>query len=123
MAAPVHLQDLWPTREEIDRTWPSGADPADYRARLRHRQPATRCGTRCSAPDWRAVPVGPEIHGAAPPAVRRRHRRQPAGPLHAYPLLVLGDDITTDHISPASAIPPDSLVADYLVARGDRATT
>ena len=37
----------------------------------------------------------------------------------AYPLLVLGDDITTDHISPASAIPRDSLVADYLVARGE----
>jgi aconitate hydratase len=37
----------------------------------------------------------------------------------AYPLLVLGDDITTDHISPASAIPKDSLVADFLVERGD----
>jgi aconitate hydratase len=34
-------------------------------------------------------------------------------------LLVVGDDITTDHISPASAIPPDSLVADFLVERGD----
>jgi len=33
---------------------------------------------------------------------------------------VLGDDITTDHISPASAIPPNSLVADFLVKRGDR---
>lgn len=32
---------------------------------------------------------------------------------------MLGDDITTDHISPASAIPPDSLVADFLVARGE----
>jgi aconitate hydratase len=38
----------------------------------------------------------------------------------AYPLLVLGDDVTTDHISPASAIPPESLVADYLVARGEK---
>ncbi|MET0351488.1 MAG: aconitate hydratase AcnA, partial [Rhizobacter sp.] len=37
----------------------------------------------------------------------------------AHPLLVVGDDITTDHISPASAIPPDSQVADFLVARGD----
>jgi aconitate hydratase len=32
---------------------------------------------------------------------------------------VLGDDITTDHISPASAIPKDSFVADFLVERGD----
>src|SRR5258706_1894401 len=41
------------------------------------------------------------------------------GRYQAHPLLVVGDDITTDHISPASAIPPDSLVADFLVARGD----
>jgi aconitate hydratase len=31
----------------------------------------------------------------------------------------VGDDITTDHISPASAIPADSYVADFLVGRGD----
>jgi len=31
----------------------------------------------------------------------------------------VGDDITTDHISPASAIPPDSMVADFLVERGE----
>ena len=32
---------------------------------------------------------------------------------------MVGDDVTTDHISPASAIPRDSEVADFLVARGD----
>jgi aconitate hydratase len=37
----------------------------------------------------------------------------------AHPLLVLGDDVTTDHISPASAIPNESLVADYLVEHGE----
>jgi aconitate hydratase len=41
------------------------------------------------------------------------------GAYRAYPLLVLGDDVTTDHISPASAIPKDSFVADFLVSRGD----
>ena len=41
------------------------------------------------------------------------------GTYTAYPLLVVGDDVTTDHISPASAIPKDSLVADFLVERGD----
>ena len=41
------------------------------------------------------------------------------GHYKAFPLLVVGDDITTDHISPASAIPRDSLVADFLVACGD----
>jgi aconitate hydratase len=34
-------------------------------------------------------------------------------------LLVLGDDITTDHISPAGQVPTDSVSARYLVARGE----
>src|SRR3546814_2078861 len=37
----------------------------------------------------------------------------------AYPLMMVGDDVTTDHISPASAIPSKSFVADYLVERGE----
>jgi aconitate hydratase len=32
---------------------------------------------------------------------------------------VLGDDITTDHISPAGAVPPRSEAAEYLVERGE----
>lgn len=41
------------------------------------------------------------------------------GHYEATPLLVLGDDVTTDHISPASAIPKDSYIADHLVAHGE----
>src|SRR3712207_9409614 len=37
----------------------------------------------------------------------------------AHPLLVLGDDITTDHISPAGAIPARSDAAAWLVERGE----
>ncbi len=37
----------------------------------------------------------------------------------AHPILVLGDDVTTDHISPAGAIPPDSETGRYLVERGE----
>jgi len=39
--------------------------------------------------------------------------------LRAHPLLVLGDDITTDHISPAGAIPRTSDAAAWLVERGE----
>ena len=41
------------------------------------------------------------------------------GRYFAYPLLVVGDDVTTDHLSPASAIPRDSMIADYLVECGE----
>jgi aconitate hydratase len=39
--------------------------------------------------------------------------------LTAHPLLVLGDDITTDHISPAGAIPARSDAARWLVEHGE----
>ena len=41
------------------------------------------------------------------------------GTYAAHPLLVLGDDITTDHISPAGPIPARSEAAEYLVERGE----
>src|SRR5687767_16025236 len=37
----------------------------------------------------------------------------------AHPLLVLGDDVTTDHISPAGQIPSSSDTASHLIARGE----
>src|SRR4029078_12337624 len=40
----------------------------------------------------------------------------------AHPLLVLGDDITTDHISPAGQIAPESDAGHHLVARGEDAS-
>ena len=45
---------------------------------------------------------------------------QGATTLAAHPLLVLGDDITTDHISPAGAIPAQSDAGVWLVERGDK---
>ena len=40
------------------------------------------------------------------------------GTYHAAPLLVLGDDMTTDHISPAGWIAPDSEAGKWLIDRG-----
>jgi len=52
-----------------------------------------------------------------PFASRNSHSR--LGLYRAHPLLVLGDDITTDHISPAGQIPGNSATAEYLVSRGE----
>jgi aconitate hydratase len=41
------------------------------------------------------------------------------GCYRAHPILVVGDDITTDHISPAGQVPKDSEAAAYLVERGE----
>ena len=54
-----------------------------------------------------------------PPFVRFTAPGATADVLRAHPLLVLGNDVTTDHISPAGAIPPGSDAGRWLVDRGE----
>ncbi len=115
---PVHLSDLWPTREEVAASLAQGAAPEDF---------ARAFAVASRNPQWAALdaPQGTRFPWSAGSTSLRRppfasyDEGSQLGRYVAWPLLVVGDDVTTDHISPASAIPPDSLVADYLVARGE----
>ncbi|MBN3756551.1 aconitate hydratase AcnA [Paraburkholderia sp. Tr-20389] len=115
---PVYLRDLWPTREEVAALVAVAADPQDYpRAfTLASRNPAWH---DLDAPDSARFPWNPASTALRRPPFASATEGSQLGRYSAYPLLVLGDDVTTDHISPASAIPKDSFVADFLVARGD----
>jgi aconitate hydratase len=114
----VYLKDIWPSREQIAEHLAIAANPEDYRRDFK---------IASQNPLWHALtaPATPLFPWEAQSTILRRPpfaavtEGSQLGRYRAYPLLVLGDDITTDHISPASAIPPNSLVADYLVARGD----
>jgi len=114
----VHLEDLWPTREEIDAHLALGSDPADYRRdfRIASRNPMWHA---LDAPVTALFPWDAASTALRRPPFAAVTEGSLLGHYSAYPLMVVGDDITTDHISPASAIPPDSLVADFLVERGD----
>ena len=115
---PVFLRELWPTVDEIDAHLASGADRSDYRRafELASRNPGWHA---LAAPDTPLFPWDEKSNALRRPPFAAASEGSQLGHYNAWPLLVLGDDITTDHISPASAIPPDSLVADYLVARGE----
>ncbi|CAG9201710.1 Aconitate hydratase A [Paraburkholderia tropica] len=115
---PVYLRDLWPTREEVAALVAQSADPEDYpRAfAVASRNPAWH---DLEAPSSARFPWDPKSTALRRPPFAAADQGSQLGSYRAYPLLVLGDDITTDHISPASAIPKDSFVADFLVSRGD----
>ncbi|MGX7001091.1 aconitate hydratase AcnA [Caballeronia sp. KNU42] len=115
---PVFLSDLWPTREEVATMLEQAVDPADYpRAfAIASENPAWH---GIDAPATAQFPWNPQSNALRRPPFAAVTEGTQLGTYSAYPLLVLGDDITTDHISPASAIPKDSFVADFLVARGD----
>jgi aconitate hydratase len=114
----VHLNALWPTREEVAAHVALSADPADFRRAF---------GIASQNPQWQALeapdtplfPWDPQSTALRRPPFASTQFGSQLGHYVAQPLLVVGNDITTDHISPASAIPPDSLVADFLVERGD----
>ncbi|WP_027799036.1 aconitate hydratase AcnA [Paraburkholderia dilworthii] len=118
---PVYLRDVWPSREEVAELVRAAADPRDYpRAFALASQNAA--WHDLDAPDSAQFPWNPASTALRrPPFASAKSATQGSqlGRYSAYPLLVLGDDVTTDHISPASAIPKDSFVADFLVSRGD----
>lgn len=115
---PVRLDDLWPTRAEIASCLEQGLDPADFsRAfRLASENPLW---SQLDAPESARFPWDPASTTLRRPPFASVEAGSVLGSFRAYPLLIVGDDVTTDHISPASAIPPDSLAADFLVERGE----
>lgn len=115
---PVFLKDLWPTREEIAALVARGAEPADYRDAFRVAT-ANPLWHALPSPDTLRYPWNPASTALRRPPFASVDQGSQLGSYEAYPLLVLGDDITTDHISPASAIPKDSFIADFLVSRGE----
>ena len=87
----------------VDR---SRAVPADLRDRVRGRRPLARAAD----PDGRPLRLGRRLDLRRQAAVLRRPRREPrdaaATSTALRVLAVLGDSVTTDHISPAGSIAP-----------------
>ncbi len=118
---PVYLKDVWPTNADIADVLPLALDPAVFEARY--------AGIERSNPDWNAIPVaGGELYAwdeastyiQNPPffATMTRTKGTIAPIAGARVLALLGDSITTDHISPAGNIAAASPAGSYLVQRG-----
>ena len=115
--APVYLRDIWPTPGDIEETLGNCMTPEMFRGRY--------ADVETGGDDWRALEaaVG-DIFAWEPGSTYIR--RPPffddmtaALPdtgdiVGARALAIFGDFLTTDHISPVSAIPPDSLAGEYL---------
>lgn len=113
--APITLKDLWPTDEEIDAVIAQSVKPEQFRQVY---EPmfdlAVNYGEK-SDPlyNWREMSTyirrPPYWEGAlAAPRTLTGMR----------PLAVLGDNITTDHLSPSNAIMPSSAAGAYLAKMG-----
>lgn len=115
---PVTLADLWPSDAEVDEVLAVGGDASDF-ARDFAAASRNRLWDEIEAPTGDTFPWDPDSTTLRPPPFAEPGQGSLLGEWTAHPLLVLGDDVTTDHISPASAIPAESYVADFLVERGE----
>ena len=112
---PVTLKDIWPSDEEIDAIVAASVRPEQFR-KVYDPMFAIRVddGEKVSALyDWRPMTTyirrPPYWEGALAGARSLKGMR---------PLAVLGDNITTDHLSPSNAIMADSAAGEYLAKMG-----
>lgn len=112
---PQRLADLWPSDEEIDAIIASSVKPEQFRRVYEPMFAAAVDSGERAAPlyNWREkstyIRRPPYWEGAL--AGERTLRGMRA-------LAVLGDNITTDHLSPSNAIMPDSAAGEYLAKMG-----
>ncbi|MBO1078432.1 aconitate hydratase AcnA [Roseomonas haemaphysalidis] len=116
---PVRLADLWPTAGEIDALTAAASEPGDIAASAAEADRSADWAT-LQAPGLARFPWDrASTYLRPPPFVNFGPAEAAEASLVAHPLLVLGDDITTDHISPAGAIPARSDAAAWLVEHGE----
>lgn len=114
----VYLRDLWPTGAEIDAAYAAALDPNDVSRSYEHAE-QNELWQALDAPATPLFPWDPHSTYIRRPPFAAAAKASALGRYVAHPLLVLGDDITTDHISPAGQIPFGSYAAEHLIARGE----
>ena len=118
---PVTLAELWPSAQQIRQAVAAHVAPADFAAEY--------ADVFDGNPQWNAVPVpGSQSYAWEPESTYVREppffqqvtpELPPLRPIRDARVLVwMPDSTTTDHISPAGAIAPDSPAARYLRRHG-----
>ncbi|MGO4723673.1 MULTISPECIES: aconitate hydratase AcnA [unclassified Inquilinus] len=115
---PVFLRELWPSGAEIDLALRGAGNPEDFAAAFAaaHDNAAWNA---LEAPATVLFPWSEASNYVSPPPFAAQDQPRRLGCYRARALTVLGDDITTDHISPAGQIPAESDTGAYLADRGE----
>jgi aconitate hydratase len=118
---PVYLRDIWPTPLEIETTVRASVTSEMYRKQYSEVFEGDA--------HWKSMPVPDgdlyqwdekSTYIKLPPYFDNMPKMPLAlADIHgARVLAILGDSVTTDHISPAGSIQPDSAAGKYLIANG-----
>lgn len=114
----VTLSMLWPTSKEIDEAVAHASDAVDFEPAYDEAE-ASKAWRELEAPATTLFPWDETSTYIRRPPFAGFGKGTLLGTYDAHPLLVVGDDITTDHISPAGAIRAQSETGRYLIERGE----
>ena len=117
---PVYLRDIWPTNKQIAETIEKSISPAMFRSRY--------ADVFLGPVEWQAVKFAEgqtyrwdtgSTYVQEPPFFQTMQREPDpiSDVVGARPLAILGDSITTDHISPAGNIKKSAPAGEYLLER------
>src|SRR5713226_4065690 len=118
---PVFLSDIWPTPQEIETTVRSAVTTGMYTKQYSEVYEGDAHWKGMRVPQGDLYQWDPKSTYIKLPPFFENMPKTPAplADVHAARVLaILGDSVTTDHISPAGSIPVDSPAGKYLIANG-----
>ncbi|TXD81146.1 aconitate hydratase AcnA [Subsaximicrobium wynnwilliamsii] len=118
---PVYLKDIWPSNDEINEIMAKVLTPGDYDKNYGEIFEGNEIWRNLEVPDDKLYQWDAKSSYIKEIPFFKDISEQPKNFQNieaAKALLVLGDSITTDHISPAGAFSQDSAAGKYLVQQG-----
>ena len=118
---PVYLKDIWPSQEEISQTVENSLDPSMFNEQYGNVYTGNEQWNEVDVPEGELYDWDPDSTYVKEPNFFDDLSPEPE-PLQditgARALVKVGDSVTTDHISPAGAIPRNSPAGQYLQENG-----
>ncbi len=118
---PVYLKDIWPSQEEIREAIRRSLKPEMFEEQYKDVYKGNELWESLPVPDSALYPWDPNSTYIQEPPFFKDMPLDPP-PIEeirgARVIALLGDTVTTDHISPAGPIPIDSPAGQYLLSKG-----
>jgi aconitate hydratase len=119
--SPVYLKDIWPSQEEVAKEIEGALDPEIYKRQYANVYTGNEQWNAVDVPSGDLYEWDPDSTYIQEPSFFKDLSPE-AGDLEdiegAHVLVKVGDSVTTDHISPAGAIPSKSPAGQYLISNG-----
>jgi aconitate hydratase len=118
---PVYLKDIWPSQAEVAEEVESALDPEIYRRQYADVYTGNEQWNAVDVPSGELYEWDPDSTYIQEPSFFKGLSPEPEGLTDiegARVLVKVGDSVTTDHISPAGAIPSKMPAGQYLIEKG-----